>query len=310
MTEGSLVICDREEEYATAFANYLTKIKTFPFQVKVCSDRMQVEELLKKQKIHFLLIHEKYYEKHLEEELDALGVGKRILLTERNIGHREDGLKRLYKYQSGEALATAILGECSGYDMDFLQSLGGTEDVSEKKVIGIFSPVHRCGRTRYALKLGKELGISGKVLYMGMECYGGCNGYFPEGTPSVADALYYARQENQNLGMLLPGIVESMENLDYLPPAKVSEDMRNIRSKDWIELIGKILKESNYRTLILDIDDGISGVYDILRVCTELHVLSVKDKVAAGKIDQFEQELHLLGYDDLKRKIIKKEQPS
>ena len=304
MSNRSLVICDKEEAYATAFANYLTKIRTFPLQVKVCTDLRQVEEMQEKQEIYLLLIHEKYQGRKLEN----LDVKRQILLVERRLEAERDGLKCLYKYQSGDALAAALVEECAGEDGLYIPRGNGGTQGKTKEVIGIFSPVHRCGKTRYALKLGKELSLSGKVLYIGTECYGGCKGYFKEGSLSVADALYYARQENQNLGALLSGMVESMEGLDFLPPAKMSEDMRNISGKDWIELIRQIIESGIYETVILDLDDGISGVYDILRNCSQVHLLYIKEEVALGKVRQFEGELQMMGYDDVRSKLIKKEQ--
>lgn len=304
MSNRSLVICDKEEAYATAFANYLTKIRTFPLQVKVCTDLSQVEEMLEKQGIYLLLIHEKYQGMDLEN----LNVKRQVLLVERRIETERGGVKCLYKYQSGDALAAALVEECAGEDGLFIPRVSGEKQGETKEVIGIFSPVHRCGKTRYALKLGKELSLSGKALYIGMECYGGCKGYFKEGSLSVADALYYARQENQNLGPLLSGMVESMEGLDFLPPAKMSEDMRNISGGDWIELIRQIVRSGIYETVILDMDDGIPGVYDILRNCSQVHLLYIKEEVALGKVRQFEGELQMMGYDDVRSKLIKKEQ--
>ena len=46
---------------------------------------------------------------------------------------------------------------------------------------------------------------------------------------------------------------------------------------------------------------------ELLRVCTEIHVLTARDTMAKAKLLQMEGEMHLLGYDDLKKKIVKKE---
>ena len=102
--------------------------------------------------------------------------------------------------------------------------------------------------------------------------------------------------------------MNAMDGLDYLAPARVSEDIRETSSKDWMDFIKRVLESSPYRVLILDMDDGIRGLYEILRVCTEVHVLTLRDKVSMGKLRQFEEELHLLGYEDVRQKLIKKEQ--
>ena len=53
-----------------------------------------------------------------------------------------------------------------------------------------------------------------------------------------------------------------------------------------------------YETLILDLDEGIRGLYDLLRMCTEINMPVEGDALAAAKVLQFEEELHILGYED------------
>ena len=51
----------------------------------------------------------------------------------------------------------------------------------------------------------------------------------------------------------------------------------------------------------------VRDVYGLLRICTEIHVPTIKDKLAEAKLLQMEEELHLLGFDDVKKKMVKKE---
>ena len=77
------------------------------------------------------------------------------------------------------------------------------------RIIGIFSPVHRSKKTGYALKLGKELARTYNVLYLNLEVYGGIGGHFPDAGQTVADALYYSRQEKLSL-IHISGIYERL----------------------------------------------------------------------------------------------------
>ena len=74
-----------------------------------------------------------------------------------------------------------------------------------------------------------------------------------------------------------------------------------------MRFIEQIASQSIYEVLILDIDEGIRGVYELLRMCTEIHVAVIKEEVAQAKMFQFEEELHLMEYDDVRHKMIKKE---
>ena len=184
------------------------------------------------------------------------------------------------------------------------------EDSSKKncRVIAVYSPVRRIGKTTYAIRLGRKLAKEANVLYLGMETYGGEGGHFPEGTQTLADVLYYARQEQSNIGTVLTTIVRHSENLDYIVPMPVSEDIKEIDSEEWIRLIQKIIEQSIYEIVILDMDEGVRDIYRVLRICNEIHMLTIDEPVAEAKVAQFEAELELLGYEDVRRKIIRKEQ--
>ena len=83
--------------------------------------------------------------------------------------------------------------------------------------------------------------------------------------------------------------------------------MKAVEAREWISVIRQIAEQSIYDVIILDIDEGLREVYELLRVCTEIHVLTARDTMAKAKLLQMEEEMRLLGYDDLKKKIVKKE---
>ena len=146
----------------------------------------------------------------------------------------------------------------------------------------------RIGKTTYAIRLGRKLAKEANVLYLGMETYGGKGGHFPEGTQTLADVLYYARQEQSNIGTVLTTIVRHSENLDYIVPMPVSEDIKEIDSEEWMRLIQKIIEQSIYEIVILDMDEGVRDIYRVLRICNEIHMLTIDEPVAEAKVAQFE----------------------
>ena len=144
-------------------------------------------------------------------------------------------------------------------------------------------------------------------MYLNLEVYGGIGGHFPDAGQTVADALYYSRQEKKHLRAALAGMVKHMGPLDYLLPMRMSEDLKAVEIEEWTGFVEQSAEQSIYEVLILDIDEGIRGVYELLRMCTEIHVAVIKEEVAQAKLFQFEEELHLMGYDDVKQKMVKKE---
>ena len=62
------------------------------------------------------------------------------------------------------------------------------------KLIGVYSPVHRIGKTRFAIRMGKQLSQKFPVLYLNLEGNAGGNYYFPEDPGhDIGDLLYYMR---------------------------------------------------------------------------------------------------------------------
>lgn len=295
----SLVICDQEEGYAAAFAVFLMKKKEFAFQVQVCDDLSQVKAVMKEHPVDILLVGGSYPAGECEE----LQAGRLFFLEETGRQGNEENV--IYKYQSGEAILSAIICQCSKEDeaKDLFFHVARSRQI---RIIGVFSPVHRCGKTGYALKTGQELAASENVLYLNLEIYGGVGGYFPEEGHTLADALYYARQESGSLGVRLTTLVKRMGTLDYLLPVRVSEDIKAVTLEEWSGLLHQIAEQSIYDVLILDIDEGLREVYGILRMCTEVHVPTAGDTAARAKVMQMEEELHLLGYDDVKKKMVRK----
>ena len=293
MVSKSLVICDPEEQYAQSLASYIMNCKGIHFQVHVCSGIQHVKEA------NILLISDVYK----EHEVSKIKADKVLILTGGMTDFDQKNV--IYKYQTGAKILEEILTHCeevyTGRELFF--SLPGKKN---GKVIGVFSPVHRVGKTSYALHLGEELACSENVLYLNLELYGGLGGHFERGGQTLEDVLYYARQEKGNLGFILTRAVRHRGKLDYLLPLPMSEDIKAIRGEEWVELFSQILTQSIYDTIILDIDEGIRDVYEVLKICTKVYLLTDDNEYSKAKIEQFEKELSLLGYHDVLEKIERK----
>lgn len=163
----SLVICDQEEKYASALAAYLTKKKELALQVQVCSDPGQVRRIQQEEAIDILLISSGYTQE-IRKEIQA---GSVFVLTETASASTGPLEVPVYRYQSGEAILAEVICQCGlkGEEGLFLQAA----KKRQMRIIGIFSPVHRTGKTGYGLEMGKELAVSYNVLYINMELYGG-----------------------------------------------------------------------------------------------------------------------------------------
>ena len=302
MVSRNLVICDQEEKYAAALAGFFMKNEELALGVQVCNSISQALEIQQMAPIDILLIGSTYP----KAERMKIKAGNTFILVQSEDAICEGQEKAINKYQSGEMIMAEVIGQCAQTGETEKLFLGSNRK-QDVRIIGIFSPVHRSRKTEYALQMGKKLAKTHNVLYLSLEVYGGIGGHFPESGQTIADALYYARQEKKHLRAALAGMVKHIGPLDYLLPMRMSEDLKAVEIGEWMTFIEQIAEQSIYEVLILDIDEGIRGVYELLRMCSEVYVATMKDEVAKAKVFQFEEELHLMGYEDVRRKIVKKE---
>lgn len=211
MSSKCLIICDPEEGYAQALAYYLMHKKEFSMEVQVYDEIEKVQEIAERTDIKILFIASEYEAK----ERRKVQAERKILLTGPESSEVQDDETALYKYQSGDKIVKLILEslEVPGEENFLLGKISGKQPA---KIIGVYSPVHRIGKTSYALKLGEELAVGSNALYLNLELYGGIGGHFTGDGQNLSDLLYYAKQEKGNLGLFLTTIVQHRRHLDYL----------------------------------------------------------------------------------------------
>lgn len=300
MKSKSMIICDEEEGYAEALAAFFLRKKELMLQVHVYSAE-HAEALETVLCADILLVSAEYAAK-VQQKINAEKV---FILSTGESGKEKQEYPVLYKYQSGENILGSIIKECAEL-FDGGGIVRGGAGKGKSKIIGVFSPVHRIGKTTYALGLGEKLAESENVLYLNLEVFAGLGGRFEHGGQTLSDVLYYARQEKGNLGLLLTTLVRHRGNLDYIQPIPVSEDMKEIRGAEWKALLDKILEQSIYETLVLDISDGIPELGALLGCCTEIHMPVLEDEYSKAKLMQFEHEMSLLGQENVLKRIIRK----
>lgn len=297
MSSNNLVICDPEAEYAAKLAVILNGKRELAFQVKICKSPEQIQELLREMHIDILLISEEFREDLAESY--KKNISRVIyLLSERN--YKDPG-ENIFKYQSGEEIIGDLVRAC--------QSEEGLFKIRKKdrgKILAFYSPVHRLGQTETALKMGRELSEDRNVLYLNLEMFAGSGGQFPaEEKKNMSVLLYYAKQETGNLGLLLASLVKRKGALDYVPPTGCPEDLREMSPGEWSRLFTGILEESIYDVLLLDIGDGVQGLYEILDLCDEIHMLCADDLAASSKIRQFLESMIRSGYAGTAERVIR-----
>lgn len=292
MHPKNFVICDAEQEYADSLMQAIGLRKELGFQMHSFQNPKQLEEFSEQKTIHILLIGEEYpasqRKKIKAEERYVLVKGE-----ETNLLPKE---KAILKYQSSDRILNDILRE-EGYGEPVVKR---ERWQGPGKLIGIYSPVHRIGKTKFALELGKDLAKTGPVLYLNLEEYSGGNYYFPENTgQNLGDLLYYIRQESGNLGFRISAMAGRVGDMDYVAPMTVMQDLRAVEGNEWLRLVETIFSQTIYQSVILDLGDSVQGLYQILRECQSVYTLYGDDFISQAKLKQYSENLRMTGFEDV-----------
>lgn len=95
------------------------------------------------------------------------------------------------------------------------------------------------------------------------------------------------------------GMIQTVNNLDYIPPVRMPEDIRGTEWEDWENLIKEIVSHSSYEVVILDIGGAIDGIFQMLDMCKRIYMPVLTDPVSVSKISQFENLVRIWDYPQI-----------
>lgn len=306
---GHFVICDPEKEYAENLTKFICEKEKTDFQFQIFYDLESLIIFSNEIPIDILLIAEEC----IREETLGIPAKKTFILTKKENYRKEEDKRSIYRYQPAEKIVKLIFCD-SKEDISTKETTSQirkrqhSEKQSVRKgLIGIYSPIHRIGKTKFAIQLGIKTAKYVPTLYLNLEEYPASELYFPDQKEkNLGDLLYYAGQNKDNLGLRISTIAGQIDELDYIMPIPIMRDLREVKEKDWINLFDQILKKCIYETVILDLGDSIDGLYPILKNCSAVYTHYVDDPVSKEKIMSYEQNIRQMGMEEILEHTIRK----
>jgi len=164
---------------------YINQKRNIPFEIQAFTNSTHLCTFGEKHAIEILLISDKA----MCAEVEALRIGKIMILSE-GVHHPSlDQYPSVYKYQSSDAVIREVL-TCYGES----KSEPAEVQVMKKdtQIIGIYSPLGRVLKTSFALTLGQILAKDKAVLYLNLEEYAGFEVLFNKSyEKNLSDLIYY-----------------------------------------------------------------------------------------------------------------------
>lgn len=305
-SQGNFVICDSQTEYSENLFQIFMRRYPGEYQYHIFHNPHILKMFSQKTDIKILLISEEYGEDKIRE----IKAGKTFIISEsaRTAEERFVGDKNItyiFRYQSAGKIMEKILQREEVPPKKERPRI--RDEPAVKGIIGVYSPVHRIGKSKFALRLGRQMAAKAPALYLNLEGCAGGSYYFPHPPAfDMGDLLYYVRQNDTGQGMKISSMTGQINGLDYILPMKNEVDFRSVKVDEWISLLDTIKKKCIYECIILDLGDSVSGLYDILRKCSRIYTPYIEEEPSAAKMDQYETSLKEAGYGDILAHTVKR----
>ncbi|MDE7247404.1 MAG: hypothetical protein K2N43_05920 [Lachnospiraceae bacterium] len=301
MRHKIMAICDTEEGYAFRMAEYILEKVKLPYTLHLFTAVEELEKFAGREEIEILLIAENAW-RMIREEFVRSQVTQMFVLQESEQAE-QDEVCRIDKYQSPEKVVQKML--------DVIADGGGWKGYPEAtdtavKTIGIYSPVKRCLQTSFALTLGQLLAKEHRTLYLNFEMYSGLGELLRRDYQTdMLDVMYYFQSAREKLALRLPTIIQNAGGLDYIPPMQYALGIKEVAGEQWLALCRDIAAIGEYEYMILDLDDGIDGLFDLLKSCQKIYTITRDDPFAMAKLRQYEQMLQSGELEEITEKTVK-----
>ena len=293
MSEKNVVICDREVRYANGLGENIAEREDLAVKVYVCSSFERVLELEQAKKIHIFIVDEEiaYAQR---TQIDANQV---FVLAKGKVADLGEEEWAIGKYQCADEIIRQVF---EFYVDRTKENVMRCMNKERARMVAVYSPIHRIGKTSFALALGKECAKSKKVLYLNLEEYAGMEASW-DTSMNLGDLLYYLRQGNGNLGIRLQSAVRENEGLDLVPPIPIVLDLKEVTREEWEALITELLENSLYEMVILDVGESVQGLFPLLELCDRVYMPVLDDEISRQKLKQYQDNVEQLKLEKLKR---------
>ena len=293
MSDKNVVICDREIRYANGLGENISEREDLAVKVYVCSSFEHVLELEQAKKIHIFIVDEEI----TYAQRTQIGANQVFVLARGKVADLGEEEWAIGKYQCADEIIRQVF---EFYVDRTKENVMRCMNKERARLVAVYSPIHRVGKTTFALALGRECAKSKKVLYLNLEEYAGME-VSQDTNMNLGDLLYYLRQGNGNLGIRLQAAVKEDEGLDVVPPIPVVLDLKEVTWEEWEALITQLLENSLYEMVVLDVGESVQGLFPLLELCDRVYLPVLDDEISRRKVKQYQDNVEQLKLEKLKR---------
>lgn len=283
-----IILLDTDNEYLQNFTEYCMNNDN-EFSLISFSETVNMAEYCNESSNFDLIVISQYC---ISDELINNYKGKIAILNDDKHIEFINDCKTIYKYQSADKVISDILNICAEDKKEIRKE--NNLKIGNDRIIGIYSPVNRCGKTTLSLELCKNF-ENKKVLLINFESYSTImeNLELEEGY-NLSDLLYFYIKNEGRLDIKLEAIKRQYQGIDIIPPIKNPKDLKEVSDDVWIDFINKIRSIDKYEIIVLDISNVFCDISVILDLCDVILMPVLEDTNSCIKKEKFLQHINCI----------------
>lgn len=278
-----LAVFDQDEVFAKRLCNALNKRADCPYDVRAVSDREDLRRLSAEGRITVFLKGEGAEERDFDVSLADRVI--RLSSVREELGPGTEA--QIYKYQPVAGLLRAVLSVT-----DSPREAARTPEaaVPDQGLIGVASPVGRCGKTAFAMTLTRLLGEERSVLYADLEACSSLCG-LQEGTFSnrLSDLLYMERvsSSGKEPPIAEEEFIKKQWGIDVACPADCPEVLFETPSAEIVRAAERLFHSKPYEAAVLDLGSEYLLIREFIPKLRKLYVPTLPDALSRAKTESF-----------------------
>ena len=280
-----LAVFDRDEAYVKRLCGALNRRADCPYEVRTLSEREDLRRLSSEGRISVLLLGEGAEEK----EFDVSLADRTMSLSAAREDQEPIKEAKVFKYQPVTEILKRILALPEAKAEETAGNAAGA--VLQQGLIGVASPVGRCGKTSFALVFARLLGEEKKVLSVDLEAFSGLGGLYEKPFRYGLSDLLYAERTGLSVwkaeGEEPEDFITEQWGLDMAVPPDNPEVIFETDPREIVRSAERLFASRSYEAMVLDLGTDYRLIREFLPKLGKLYVPTLADPLSQAKTEAF-----------------------
>ena len=284
---GQIAIFDNDSDYANSLADYFRLKGCISTQIVVFTKIDNFRDYASRHSFDIVLINQEFIpDIKICFDTDSYPQNFFILCEQKSIIKQDDAMY-LFKYTSAEDILRQIM---TSYEPTNTGTTISFSDNRRCNIIGIYSPVNRCGKTSFALALALHFSLVNSCVFLSFDNFSTINCLMqdtPKTNCTIDDLLYYFTGSPKLLDSKLLSIIKHIQQLDVISPSEHICSIAEVTTPERLQFIQSIADTGRYDYLFIDMGN-ISPVHPLFSLCKRVYIPTFEnDLYSEEKINLF-----------------------